>query len=319
LSKNSIYENFLQPLLDIRREHASPKEETVLQRLAQFLLIGCVIVWMADCVPIPSHQQRLLTAQQLAESHDWHRLDLNTQPFILTAYLPDQTKKWGAASNRTLTVYIEGDGLAWISNARQSQDPTPIDPVGLKLALHQPDNEAAYLARPCQYTSEADMACDAKFWTSHRFAPEVIAATNQAISTLIEKTGATNLRLVGYSGGGAVAVLVSARRSDVIQLITVAGNLDHVRWSMLHRVSPLTGSLNPADIAADLSRLPQTHFVGGHDHNMPQEIAESYVARQVGGKCTAVISIGSAGHGNGWQEEWASLLQIPPPCVFETK
>jgi hypothetical protein len=44
-----------------------------------------------------------------------------------------------------------------------------------------------------------------------------------------------------------VASLVAARRHDVVRLVTVAGNLDHLAWTTLHGVSPLTGSLNPAD------------------------------------------------------------------------
>lgn len=51
-----------------------------------------------------------------------------------------------------LRVYIEGDGHAWQSRTRPSADPTPHNPVGLRLALADPSPAPLlYLARPCQY------------------------------------------------------------------------------------------------------------------------------------------------------------------------
>ena len=42
-----------------------------------------------------------------------------------------------------------------------------------------------YLARPCQYTPHAqDPLCQAKFWSSHRYAPEVIAAVNDVLNAI---------------------------------------------------------------------------------------------------------------------------------------
>jgi len=55
-----------------------------------------------------------------------------------------------------------------------------------------------------------------------RFAPEVINSFSRAIDTLKEKSGAKYVELVGYSGGGAIAVLVAAGRSDVVGVRTVA-------------------------------------------------------------------------------------------------
>jgi hypothetical protein len=49
-----------------------------------------------------------------------------------------------------LTVYIEGDGFAWLSRSQASYDPSPLNPVGLELALRHPLGESAYLARTCQ-------------------------------------------------------------------------------------------------------------------------------------------------------------------------
>ena len=86
-----------------------------------------------------------------------------------------------------------------------------------------------------------------RYWTTHRFAPEVIRASDLALDRLKTLFGAQRLVLVGYSGGAAVALLVAARRHDMGQIITVAGNLDHQAWTHYHHVQALSGSLNPVD------------------------------------------------------------------------
>ncbi len=65
---------------------------------------------------------------------------------------------------------------------------------------------------------------------------------NVAIDKLKQKYNSEKLQLIGYSGGGAVVTLVASQRSDVISLVTIAGNLDHQTWTKHHKVSPLTGS-----------------------------------------------------------------------------
>ncbi len=179
----------------------------------------------------------------------------------------------------TVYIFIEGDGFAWRDRSTPSKNPTPKNPLALNLALEHGE-EAVYLARPCQYTGAKDQICrDNKWWTSHRFAPEVISATGQAIDLIKQQRGARTVVLVGYSGGGAVAALVAAKRTDLAQLVTIAGNLDTVAWTNLHKVRPLTGSLNPANDWMTLQNIPQQHFVGANDPVMPPQIAQSYASR----------------------------------------
>jgi len=286
-----------------------------LKPLLHYFWFGVLLLWLGGCVTVPSHQERLRIAERLATSQNWRRLEVEAAPFVLTAYLPGPTEPGRNLSGKMLTVYIEGDGLAWLGTARVSPDPTPVDPVALHLALRQPDGQAAYLARPCQYTAmEGNPACGKKYWTSHRFAPEVIAASHQAINTLMAMTSATSLRLVGYSGGGAVAALVAAQRSDVAELLTVAGNLDPARWTSLHMLTPLSGSLNPANVASQIASLPQLHFVGRNDEVMPREIAEGFVAKQGAESCAEIVSVDNTDHRRGWVENWPDLLAYPLPC-----
>lgn len=248
-------------------------------------------------------------------AYDWRRLDIETSPFVLTAYLPRQSSPDHFGADKALTVYIEGDGLAWITRSRPSPDPTPVAPIGLELAFSHSDLLVAYLARPCQYTMMGDNAvCGQKYWTTHRFAPEVIAAASHAIDILKKETGAAKIQLAGYSGGGAIAALVAAQRDDVVGLRTVAGNLDHALWTERHFIDPLNGSLNPVDVATRISHLPQLHFVGTEDKVIPRDIAESFITKQGAAKCSEIVSVKDVDHSHGWVEHWPELLSHPLPC-----
>ncbi len=239
----------------------------------------------------------------MADAANWRYTPLTAGRFTLGSFAPR-----APVSAHTLTVYIEGDGFAWVTSSMPSNDPTPRDPVALKMALQQQTGAAAYLARPCQYIgAEKTQGCDKTLWTDRRFAPEVIDATSVALDTLKSQAHAARLVLVGYSGGGAVAALVAARRTDVDRLVTVAGNLDIAAWTELHAVHPLEGSLNPADEAARLAAIPQLHFVGGRDDVMPEAVARSYAARFPPAQQPAIRVIEYYTHACCWAENWRTL------------
>jgi hypothetical protein len=278
-------------------------------------LAGLFLLCCTSCTVVSSPAERRQEALRLVEERGWERLDIEAAPFILTAFMPRELAKGGhTAAGKTLTIYLEGDGLAWLTHTQPSSDPTPMTPMALLLAQAQKDGPVATLARPCQYTT-ATVAndCDSRYWTSHRFAPEVIAATDQAISRLKTLSKASSLRLVGYSGGGAVAVLVAVRRNDVQELITVAGNLDHVAWTRLHHLAPLNGSLNPMDAAPALARLSQRHFVGSTDQVIPASLAQGFLAKQGKPDCASLILVEGLDHRRGWPERWPELLRSFPP------
>lgn len=207
-----------------------------------------------------------------------------------------------------LTVYIEGDGHAWIDGQFVSDDPTPITPVGLNLAMQQPEGAVAYLARPCQYLgATTNPACTKALWSNERFSEAVIAATDQALNQLKTETHASKLRLVGYSGGAAVALLVAARRSDVVKLVTVAGNVDPVSWAASMRLAPLTGSLNPVDAIPGNQQIPQVDFVGGKDKVVPPQITVDFVQRYPVGHRPRLINIPDNEHVCCWAVQWPQL------------
>ena len=214
-----------------------------------------------------------------------------------------------------LVVYIEGDGLAWARIDEVSPDPTPVTPTALRLALADGAPAVAYLARPCQFTDEAHRRnCRTALWTSHRYGEDVVAATGEALDMLRRRAGAQRLGLVGFSGGGAIAALVAARRGDVAWLKTVAAPLDTSAFTGHHGVTPLVSSLNPADMGAALGDVPQLHYAGADDKIVPPLIGQSYMARLPSRRCAALQVVAGAGHHEGWEKNWPVFGAETPAC-----
>ena len=267
----------------------------------RFTLLLIPLLLLA-CTSIPTAVERRQSADTLAAGRDWRSIRIPSERFELVAYVPRRM-----APAERLTVYIEGDGLAWVNASTPSSDPTPRDPLGLRLALAHPDGNAAYLGRPCQYLDTQVSACAQAYWTESRFAPEVIEAMSDGLSQLKARFAAKRLTLVGYSGGAAVAALLAARRGDVERLVTVAGNLDHRAWTMHHHVAPLSGSLNAHDASGQLSVVPQTHFVGGRDRVIPPVLAFAWGEGLLGPENRNLRLLPDFDHQCCWAKQWREL------------
>lgn len=208
-------------------------------------------------------------------------------------------------SAKPLHVYIEGDGHAWRTRHRPSRDPTPRDPVALRLAMADPAPAVAYIGRPCQYLADVS-GCPRRYWTSHRYAPEVVAALAEVVRDLAARHGARGQPvLVGYSGGGALAVLLAARGAPASAVVTVAANLDLAAWTSLHGVSPLSGSLDPAQERA-AGAIPQRHLVGERDRVVPPSVVRAFAAA-TGLPVAAVRVVPGFDHHCCWAREWPRL------------
>lgn len=269
--------------------------------LSRFLP-ALLIVLLSACASAPPPEARHQQAIELARLQHWQGLTLSTQPFQLQAFVPATF-----AAERRLVIYLEGDGFAWRTASQPSNDPTPVNPLALRLALAQPGGNAAYLARPCQYLGADRPPCSQRYWTDARFAENVVASFDQALNTLKARAQADELVLVGYSGGAAIALLLAARRDDIRRVVTVAGNLDHRAWTDYHRVQPLRASLNPADFGPRLAHLEQIHLVGADDTVLPPPLAQRFVREHPATPPAQIRLLPGYTHQSGWAENWASL------------
>jgi hypothetical protein len=209
-----------------------------------------------------------------------------------------------------LSIYLEGDGLAWVSRREPSRDPTPDNPIGLRLAAIDPAPNVIWIARPCQYTSPIENPrCSLFYWTNGRFAPEIVDAIDQVITAAKLSAKATKIHLIGYSGGGGLALLIAAQRNDVASIRTVAGNIDHPAFTSFHRVTPMSQSLDPASVARRINTIPQWHFFGAEDKVVPKLIGESYTRKAGTSSCLQMHVIPNVSHEKGWELLWPRLLQ----------
>ena len=277
-------------------------------------LIAILSVIMTGCATLstPTPAERLQLADDIAQKAGMSRGSLTANGFALMTY--QRIGRPGAPLN----LYIEGDGYAWKSRREMSDDPTPTDPLALRLAALDPAPNVAYVARPCQFIAKTERRrCTSLHWSTHRFSENVVAAMDQVITDIALRAGASGVNLIGYSGGGAVAALVAARRRDVISLRTVAGNLDHKAFTDYHNVTPLSGSLNAADYAHQLGEIPQRHFVGRGDKIVPANRGGKYIKNARFSDCIVFSEVKNASHITGWAENWPILLRELVVCASD--
>ena len=191
-------------------------------------------------------------------------------------------------------IYIEGDGYAFNAYGQPTKDPTPKSNLMRELAFNDKNQNVVYLSRPCQYIKSG--ICTQQYWTTARFAPEVINAEYEVIKQI---AGNNPVILIGFSGGAQIAGLTAVTKQDlnIKKVITIAGNLDHVAWTKYHHLPQLDKSLNLADYKQSFQTIPQTHYVGSNDKVIPDFL----VKNMVNGK-GEIITIKGASHNTGWKD-----------------
>lgn len=265
------------------------------------ILIG--LVFLSACAP--NHSTRLKVADAIAAKNGFKSKIVKGGKFWIHTYQKILDP------NLPYVFYIEGDGFAFKNKFTISEDPTPRNPVILKLAASDYRSNIVYIARPCQYLEEASRTnCDNTYWTRKRLAPEVIDAMNDVIKNI---SGRQPIDLVGYSSGGGVAVLIASRNDNVRSILTIAGLLDHRLFTQHHRVLDMIGSLNPVDVAYKNRNIPQLHLSGGRDIVVRPFIVDSYVQASKSA-CVRHEVIPGASHNNGWNHIWQNILNTPLRC-----
>lgn len=208
------------------------------------------------------------------------------------------------AAGDLLHIYLEGDGLPWLRRTIIAADPTPRQALMLELmALDKAPS--LYLGRPCYHGLAQSPPCSAELWTSRRYSLEVVESMAAALNNILARTDYAGLVFIGYSGGGALAMLLAERFSQTCAVLTIAANLDTAGWTSHHGYSPLQGSLNPATRPPLPSRIKQLHFIGGQDENILGDLILPVVKSQLG---AAFVVFESFDHTCCWRAEWPAIL-----------
>lgn len=210
--------------------------------------LGALVLALAGCATLPP----------LADG--WSRMDLPAGGRVFAA----ETRPGPVAEPGLLTVVIEGDGITRLPGGIASPDPTSPRPTGLRIAHAWPSGPVAWLGRACQFVRRRDPACSRRDWTDGRYAEPLVSAMNDAVDRLKAQAGATRVQLVGWSGGGLMALLIAARRSDVAGLATFASPLDLPAWARLKGARAFSAPAPPERLD-----VPQVHVFGLRDKVVP--------------------------------------------------
>lgn len=238
---------------------------------------------------------------QLAQEYKLVKQTINTDRFshLLIATNTEST------THNVLHIYIEGDGTPWQSKDAIATDPTPKNPLALKLMLQDP-TPSIYLGRPCYFGLMNSPNCVPPIWTHRRYSEEVIDSMQAALENYLQSNAYQQLTFIGYSGGGVIAMLLAQRFSQANRLITIAANLDIDAWTQQHNFSALSGSINPAKQPPLPWSIKQTHFAGKRDTNVPIAIINYVSSRQTNSKIRVMENFD---HICCWEKEWPLLLK----------
>lgn len=213
-------------------------------------------------------------------------------------------------------VYIEGDGLPWETATRIAADPTPRTPLALEL-MALDAAPSVYLGRPCYFGLAHAPACTPRVWTAERYAQRVVVSMAAALRRMTRVRSNANVAFIGYSGGGALAVLLAESVPETRAVVTLAANLDTAAWTRRHRYTPLYGSLNPAERPMLSRRIVQLHYFGMRDENIPVSLARRYLAARPDAR---VRLVDKADHNCCWANNFPAMLSAlrtaldPPPA-----
>lgn len=267
-------------------------------KLPNWVLPGSAVFLLAACALLQHPAERIRSTAAGAGFFPVELSDKRVKAFL-------RNGAGGAGPNARLTIYIESDGAPWRTPDDPPHDPTPHKPMVLSMAIGDTVGAVAYLGRPCQYLEPQALAgCDPALWMRGRFSEDAVAAMDLAVSRLKKSAGAAEVNLVGYSGGGTMAALVAARRSDASCLVTIAAPLDTKAWTDAINVSPLDYSLNPADVARKLAPLRQTHFRGRKDTLVPPPTTQRFLSQVPRAQ---VIDKQQYDHQCCWADDWPEL------------
>ena len=180
----SIARIWARALCDIPSKIGFKKKTSVFfLRGSFFCFVGIfAFYWITGCATVANSLNPQNGADKIAADSGFSKEIIPTKIFTLTAYSRLKNRE------EPLVLYIEGDGRAWLSQNRLSDDPTPFHPLVLQLASIDPSSNVVYLGRPCQYDGSAVKApCSPEYWSDKRFSEEVVESMNEAVEYFADK------------------------------------------------------------------------------------------------------------------------------------
>ncbi len=253
----------------------------------KYFVLSIILIFISACQTTPDVKFKAPETSTVIDSHFKHLAVFNE------------------GKGPRLHVYIEGDGRPFVNRFLIATDPTPQNPLVLKLmALDK--SASLYLGRPCYFNNSrsdmADAACHLEFWTNARYSEKVVESMIFGLRQHLATRSYQGISLIGHSGGGSLAVLMAARMPEVDQVVTLAGNLDIAAWANLHHYTPLKHSLNPSDL--NLIHTKQLHFGGDRDKNVPPSLGAAWLNSM--GQTMHIIK--DADHNCCWLTHWNQIL-----------
>lgn len=178
--------------------------------------------------------------------------------------------------NERVIVLLDGDGHAFLDRTTVARDPTPTRSWLLDAGADlRSFGDVIYLGRPCYHLPESDPACHPKYWTLARYGDAVVGSLAATLRRYLSED--QEAVLVGYSGGGVLALLLAGELPDVVRgVVTVGAPLDLTGWARYHGYSPLTASRDPADQPSRYRSLCRRHLFGARDTIVPPDLVDGW-------------------------------------------
>jgi hypothetical protein len=258
------------------------------------LLTCCCILQLWGCVLSPVER-----SNKKASEYGFKRQLFNGTEFRHVTYTANLENK-----GMPLHVYLEGDGVPWLTEKTIAADPNSRAPVMLAL-MAMDKAPSIYLGRPCYLGLSNDPGCEASLWTFSRYSQQIVASMTEVIKQVMTQYGFSSVKLFGHSGGGTLAVLMAESLPETAAVVTLAGNLDVEAWTNYHHYTSLYGSLNPANDTMLNPAIYQLHLQGAKDEVVPPQLAASWFSQQ---KNPDIRVYPEFDHRCCWKDIWIKIL-----------
>lgn len=210
------------------------------------------------------------------------------------------------SENKHLNIYIGSDGMPWRGHT-PSKNPTGRGTLTQDLLL-QDTSAGIYITRPCYYQHPLPTSCSPRLWTSARYSAEIVSSMSEVLVMVLKELQPASVTLIGYSGGGVLALLIAQQPLPVTPLavVTVASNLDIDAWTDYHGHLPLHGSLNPLHQKAIDPNIIRAHLLAGSDMIVPPATIDRYQKKHPQHR---YFLFQNYDHNCCWVDNWRHILQ----------